>query len=240
MNEVDALAVESRKALECCTNATQRVGINNVCVALQQLEQKIRSETKHGLAAAIASRVSAAGDSSHVTTNNNNNSSNSSSNGLGSNGRDTHSNSIDRTAVVAPAVASSTLEAAPPAVVTLTSELEGQLKALQSSHAQKEEEWRRVVQEKDDTLRQLEERLRYAHVGVGEEIATLTKSLNMHKKDRRALQTIMEQRVKVKVDAICELVAAGSQLPPQELSRLSSEARTLQNLVNASIKAMES
>ncbi|ESL05790.1 kinesin [Trypanosoma rangeli SC58] len=233
MNEVDTLTVESRKALECCTNAAQRVEINNVCVALQQLEQHICSEMKHVIEAAVAARVSAARDSISVT-------SNSSSSNRRGNGGGSHGNNTTHTALDAATAASSTLEAALLVGARATCELEGQRKALQSSQAKKEEEWRRVVREKDAIVRQLEEQLRSSHVGVNEEIDALNKSLNTHKKDRRALQTIMEQRVKVKVDAICELVAAGSQLSPQEQSRLCSEARGLQNLVNASIKAMES
>ncbi|PWU98668.1 putative kinesin [Trypanosoma cruzi] len=235
MNEVDVLSMESRKALERCTNATQRVEMNNVCMALQQLEERICTETKHGIEAAVLARVSAARDSSHGNnfnshggmihvpgTNNNN-------------GRDIHGHN---TAGVSSATSSTS--AVPPAPATVTNESEGQLKALQSSHAKKEEEWRRALQEKDATVSQLEERLHAVHVDMSEEIATLTKSLNTHKKDRRALQTIMEQRVKVKIDTICELVAAGPQLPPQEQIRLCNEVRVLQNLVNASIKAMES
>ncbi|RNF12665.1 putative kinesin [Trypanosoma rangeli] len=229
MNKVDTLTVQSRKALECCTNAAQRVEINNLCVALQQLEEHLCSEMKHVVETAVAARVSATHHSISVTSN--------SSSG---NGRGNHSNNTTHTAEDAAIASSSTLKAAPPVVARAPYELEGQRKALQSSHAKKEEEWRRVVQEKDVIVRQLEEQLRSSHVGVSEEIETLTKSLNTHKKDRRALQTIMEQRVKVKVDAICELVAAGSQLSPQEQSRLCSEAQALQNLVNASIKAMES
>lgn len=84
---------------------------------------------------------------------------------------------------------------------------------------------------------------------AGQELASLTRELQMHRKDRRALKAIMEQRIKVKVDAICNWIT-GSPLATTTATRgadgapakrsLLVEVQSLQSLVNASIQAMDS
>lgn len=69
------------------------------------------------------------------------------------------------------------------------------------------------------------------------EIASLTRSLNTHIKDRRALKTILESRIKVKVEAVRELLVGGGE---RERAQATTELKALQNLVNASISAMDS
>lgn len=67
------------------------------------------------------------------------------------------------------------------------------------------------------------------------EIATLTRSLNTHVKDRRALKTILESRIKSKVETVRELLASSG-----DKDRALTELKALQNLVNASVAAMDS
>ncbi|KAG5503347.1 hypothetical protein GH5_04419 [Leishmania sp. Ghana 2012 LV757] len=73
------------------------------------------------------------------------------------------------------------------------------------------------------------------------ELETLRKKLAMHEKDRRALRTILAQRMKNKIDRICELLpsSADAAISKDGAGRLSSEALSLQGLIHASIKAMD-
>lgn len=76
------------------------------------------------------------------------------------------------------------------------------------------------------------------------EVARLRQQLTIHEKDRRALRTILEQRMRSKIDRICEMVASGAAggdgVGGKEGSgKLGSEARSLQGLIHASIKAMD-
>jgi hypothetical protein len=64
---------------------------------------------------------------------------------------------------------------------------------------------------------------------------SLRRQLHMHEKDRAALKKILEQRVKVKVDTIATALRSGS-----DARRVDAELSSLQNLVNASIAAMNS
>eukprot|EP00758_Cryptobia_borreli_P006063 Tbor_TRINITY_DN5069_c0_g2::TRINITY_DN5069_c0_g2_i1::g.14276::m.14276 len=66
------------------------------------------------------------------------------------------------------------------------------------------------------------------------ELAQLNRSLSTHVKDRRALKTILENRIKVKVDNIGDLLVNNG-----DINRVIGEVRGLQNLVNASVQAME-
>lgn len=71
------------------------------------------------------------------------------------------------------------------------------------------------------------------------EVARLRQQLLVHEKDRRALRTILEQRMRGKIDRICEMVASESASPTGSGGKLGSEARSLQGLIHASIKAMD-
>jgi hypothetical protein len=73
-----------------------------------------------------------------------------------------------------------------------------------------------------------------------EEVARLRQQLTIHEKDRRALRTILEQRMRGKIDRICDLLASSDAAAGKEGGgKLSSEARSLQGLIHASIKAMD-
>lgn len=67
------------------------------------------------------------------------------------------------------------------------------------------------------------------------EYSQMTRSLSTHIKDRKALKTILESRIRVKVESICDQIA--QQVDRQKIL---SDARALQNLVNASVAAMDS
>ncbi|KAG5477072.1 hypothetical protein LSCM1_05413 [Leishmania martiniquensis] len=73
------------------------------------------------------------------------------------------------------------------------------------------------------------------------EMETLRKKLAVHEKDRRALRTILEQRMKGKIDRICELLLTNTDTVNGKggADRLSSEALSLQGLIHASIKAID-
>lgn len=74
-----------------------------------------------------------------------------------------------------------------------------------------------------------------------EEVARLRQQLTIHEKDRRALHTILEQRMRGKIDRICDLLASGDAANGKDGAggKLNSEARSLQGLIHASIKAMD-
>ncbi|KAK7194526.1 kinesin [Novymonas esmeraldas] len=72
--------------------------------------------------------------------------------------------------------------------------------------------------------------------GVEEAVAVLRRQLAVHEKDRRALRTILEQRMKGKIDRVCELLAVDGL---DGVTKAGSEARSLQGLIHASIKAMD-
>eukprot|EP01063_Lacrimia_lanifica_P024508 TRINITY_DN323_c0_g4_i1.p1 TRINITY_DN323_c0_g4~~TRINITY_DN323_c0_g4_i1.p1 ORF type:complete len:961 (+),score=404.01 TRINITY_DN323_c0_g4_i1:143-3025(+) len=72
------------------------------------------------------------------------------------------------------------------------------------------------------------------------EMASLQRALATHTKDREALKTIMESKIKAKVDNICNMIHA-CYLPsssPEQRNRLDTEVLQLQNLVNRSIQAI--
>nr|CCC46948.1 putative kinesin [Trypanosoma vivax Y486] len=107
-----------------------------------------------------------------------------------------------------------------PAVPVAVSKLEAQLRSAHINHVKCEEEWRWSMREKNA------------------EVAFLSAALSVHVRDRRALQKIMEQRIKTKVDFICQQLDSVMR-PGAEDTLVHTEARALQCLVNASIKAME-
>ncbi|KPA79716.1 putative kinesin [Leptomonas pyrrhocoris] len=73
-----------------------------------------------------------------------------------------------------------------------------------------------------------------------EEVARLQQQLTIHEKDRRALRTILEQRMRGKIDRICDMLSSGDAVNGREGGgKLGSEARSLQGLIHASIKAMD-
>ncbi len=62
-----------------------------------------------------------------------------------------------------------------------------------------------------------------------------------HEKERRAIQTIMEQKIKALTDAIATVAVMDLTSPstgPRNLQRLVHEVQALQRLVNASIAAL--
>lgn len=65
------------------------------------------------------------------------------------------------------------------------------------------------------------------------DVASVRRALHTHEKDRAALKKIMEQRVKVKVDAIAAVMSGD-----RDTRKITNEVTTLQNLVNAAINAM--
>ncbi|GET89303.1 kinesin, putative [Leishmania tarentolae] len=75
------------------------------------------------------------------------------------------------------------------------------------------------------------------------EVAMLRKKLMVHEKDRHAIRTILEHRMKSKINRICDLLLllthANAADGKDEASKLSSEALGLQGLIHAAIKAMD-
>ncbi|TPP48842.1 Kinesin motor domain family protein [Leishmania donovani] len=74
------------------------------------------------------------------------------------------------------------------------------------------------------------------------EVAALRRKLMMHEKDRHAIRTILEHRMKSKINRICELLQlthADAADGKDGASKLSSEALSLQGLIHAAIKAMD-
>eukprot|EP01059_Diplonema_ambulator_P003835 TRINITY_DN13532_c0_g3_i1.p1 TRINITY_DN13532_c0_g3~~TRINITY_DN13532_c0_g3_i1.p1 ORF type:complete len:889 (+),score=315.04 TRINITY_DN13532_c0_g3_i1:126-2792(+) len=94
--------------------------------------------------------------------------------------------------------------------------------------------------------KQYQEQLEHLQTSQGQmvnsqrEVLALQRALATHTKDREALKTIMESKIKAKVDNIssllhtCYLPQAG----PDQRSRLDNEVLQLQNLVNRSIQAI--
>ena len=64
----------------------------------------------------------------------------------------------------------------------------------------------------------------------------------LHEKERRAIQTIMEQKIKALADAIASVLTLdmdpASAAGAKNISRLSREVQALQRLVNASVSAL--
>jgi hypothetical protein len=115
-------------------------------------------------------------------------------------------------------------------------ELERALDALRKQTAAQQTQFVEQLQERDRIIRQLESEKETASRRE-KDVTALEQSLNAHIKDRRALKTIMESRIKTKLDTITELFASGA---PDARPRIGTELRALQNLVNASITAMDS
>lgn len=120
-----------------------------------------------------------------------------------------------------------------PSVATSSPVDAARLKALESQL----DETKRLHNEQSQQLAERERQLHDLTLSKEHEISTLNKSLSTHMKDRRALKTIMESRIKTKVDTISDLYHGG---PAVDKTRIASELRALQNLVNASITAMDS
>ncbi len=71
----------------------------------------------------------------------------------------------------------------------------------------------------------------------------LQERIATHEKERRAIQTIMEQKIKALTDAIATVAVADLTSPAagqRNLQRLIHEVHALQRLVNASIAALRS
>ncbi|CUG92278.1 kinesin, putative [Bodo saltans] len=140
--------------------------------------------------------------------------------------------------------------------------LEESVASMRQQQAQQEHVFREQLADRDRIIKRLQEDVASSSTAASSsaqsvealaskdrEIASLTKNLTTQVKDRRALKTIMESRIKVKVDTILELfvqagAGAGSAAPAAATTnnsqRMGTEIRALQNLVNASITAMES
>ncbi|CBZ27771.1 putative kinesin [Leishmania mexicana MHOM/GT/2001/U1103] len=74
------------------------------------------------------------------------------------------------------------------------------------------------------------------------EVETLRRKLMVHEKDRHAIRTILEHRMKSKINRICELLLlphADAAVGKDGASKLNSEALSLQGLIHAAIKAMD-
>ncbi|CAG9575219.1 putative kinesin [Leishmania major strain Friedlin] len=74
------------------------------------------------------------------------------------------------------------------------------------------------------------------------EVAALRRKLMVHEKDRHAIRTILEHRMKSKINRICELLQVthvDTADGKDGASKLSSEALSLQGLIHAAIKAMD-
>lgn len=73
------------------------------------------------------------------------------------------------------------------------------------------------------------------------EVESLRQRLHTHERDRRALKTIVEQRMQGKIDRVCQLLKSDDMTHGNSvfLAKLSSEATSLQSIIHASIKAME-
>jgi hypothetical protein len=144
--------------------------------------------------------------------------------------------------------------------------LEDTVSSMRQQQAQQEQIFREQLADRDRVIKHLQDEVVVASTASSasqsvdvvaskdREIASLTKNLTTHVKDRRALKTIMESRIKVKVDNILELFqqaasssssaggggAASVTTSSNNSQRMGTEIRALQNLVNASITAMES
>lgn len=220
--EIDVMRVESQKALEYCTSALQREELSEVCVALKLLQDHVAGEAKRSVERAVECAADACKGETHV--------------GASSN-PDTGFKGVELNPASSPEERF--------ASATAVQSLEAQLLDLRSAHSKREEEWRRTLQERDNEISELLTRLNDAKGedvrGKDAEISFLKRSVEMQKKDRRALQTIMEQRIKPKVDSICKSLEEGiHQQRGEECKRLRTEAQALQGLVSAAVKAMQS
>jgi hypothetical protein len=122
---------------------------------------------------------------------------------------------------------------APPAASSMrVMQLENAVETLKKQSAASAGELQAQLDERNARIRALEED-RVAAAGKDRELTSLRKSLATHTKDRTALKKIMESRIKSKVDGIAASVTQG-----RDRDSLGSEINSLQNLVNASINAM--
>jgi hypothetical protein len=95
-------------------------------------------------------------------------------------------------------------------------------------------------------LQQENERLRKEGSGSShwssDETGSLREQLALHEKERRAIQTIMENKIKALTDAIAAVVQLDvdptTPSGAKNMQRLSREVQALQRLVNASVSAL--
>lgn len=116
--------------------------------------------------------------------------------------------------------------------------------SLAALQRQVEEQRRRITQLEEELTSSATRRASPASppASSSAEVEALRKRLTVHEKDRRALRTILEQRMKAKIDRICEVLlpaVASGDAAREGAGKLSSEARSLQALIHASIKAMD-
>ena len=115
-------------------------------------------------------------------------------------------------------------------------QLEGQLESLKRQHAAVRAELSSELEAKEALIRRLREETP-STAARDKEISQLKKAVATHVKDRRALKSILESRIRGKLDNIASLIAG---LDAPERSQLNTEISSLQSLVNASVAAMES
>lgn len=118
----------------------------------------------------------------------------------------------------------------------------GQQQQQQQSNAkQREAELQAAAEERARAYRQLEgeyRQLQQTQAATSSEVQTLRRQMATHQKDRRALRTILDSRIKVKVDNVLQALSKenggtdGNRYVRQEMT-------ALQNLVNASVSAMD-
>jgi hypothetical protein len=114
-------------------------------------------------------------------------------------------------------------------------QLEATIETTRKQAASQQAEFLLQLQDRDRLIKRLEQDAA-SFANRDKELASLNKSLSTHVKDRRALKTIMESRIKVKVDGVTDLLNS----PTGDRQKMLTEMRALQNLVNASIAAMDS
>eukprot|EP01062_Namystynia_karyoxenos_P046511 TRINITY_DN3488_c2_g1_i1.p1 TRINITY_DN3488_c2_g1~~TRINITY_DN3488_c2_g1_i1.p1 ORF type:complete len:1108 (+),score=497.38 TRINITY_DN3488_c2_g1_i1:90-3326(+) len=133
----------------------------------------------------------------------------------------------------------------PPHARDRVKNLEARIEALKWQHSQSRMEYSEKLEEKNAELRRLREEMQQQQGDGGAgasaaEVNQLKRSLATHAKDRRALKTIMESKIKTKVDNVSVLLR-GCYLPTapaDQRHKLESELAQLQNLINASIQAI--
>lgn len=89
-----------------------------------------------------------------------------------------------------------------------------------------------LLEEKDAVIRQLQDQVAASATGA-KEFSQLKRQLASHVKDRKALKTILEQRIRTKLATCLNLLRDG------ELTRATSDLNGLVGLVDASITAMD-
>jgi septal ring factor EnvC (AmiA/AmiB activator) len=108
-------------------------------------------------------------------------------------------------------------------------QLESAIDTLKRQQDTARHEMQAQVDERDAKIRDLESELsRLDQSGTA-----VRRQLHTQEKDRAALKKILEQRVKVKLDSIAQALRGGI-----DSRRVDGELQSLQNLINASIAAM--